>query len=407
MTFGRSARVVAALGCAILTSTAACTTDSGSSGGASGASGAAGNPSGDIPIGVIADMTGAAGLFGPPTKNVAELAVEQINAGGGVNGRKVVLTFSDGGTDPSIARENAQRLVQQQRVVALFGMFSSAASAAVLPVAKRGDVPFFYTPVWQGGICDANLFANGEVPSQQLGPVIPFVQQQTGRKSWYLLGNDYIWPRESFRQAKQYIAAAGGTVVGEDYVPLGTTDFSSQINAIRSSSGADVMIPALVGADAIAFEKQAHDAGLGNRQVQRLAILYEDNTRAAMGPDVTDGMFVSTGYDQAVDTPENKRFLADYAAKFGPSAPPVTTLSQQTYVAVKAWAKAADTARDTAIAGVGKALSGLELQAPAGTVTFGANHYTTQPIYVIKIEGGAATIVQTYRSTDPRQNCSF
>ncbi|MGH8110449.1 MAG: substrate-binding protein [Rhodanobacteraceae bacterium] len=360
-----------------------------------------------IPIGLMADLSGTAGLFGPPTRDVGELVVQQINAAGGVDGKQVKLIFMDSASDVTTTKSDAQRLVQQDHVAALFGEFNSAQSEAALSVAAPANVPYFYAPVWQGGTCNADLFANGEVPQQQLREVIPWVQQKTGRKKWYLLGDDYVWPHASFALAKQYITAAGGTVVGTSYVPLGTTDFSAEIAKIKSS-GADIMIPALVGSDAIAFEKQAFAAGMGNAQVQRLAILYEDNTRAAMGAKVTSGMFFSTGYDRVIDNPTNKAFLAAYHAKFGKSAPVMQTISEQPYVAILSWAKAANAAHATDLAAISKALSGMTIDAPAGTITWDANHYPTQPIYVDQIQpDGRAKIVKSYAAVSNGQTCKF
>lgn len=382
---------------------AACASTGGVPSATGGSSGAA-TSSGEISIGLMADLTGGSSLFGPPTEDAGELAVEQINAAGGIDGKKVNLIFLDSASSVTQAKQDAQRLVQQDHVSALFGMFSSAEREAALPVAQQAGVPFFYAPVWEGGTCDPDLFANGEVPSQQLGPVIPWVQQQTGKTKWYLLGDDYVWPHASFTQAEKYIKAAGGQIVGVDYVPLGTTDFTAAINKIRAS-GANIMIPALVGADAVAFEKQAYASGLGNSQVQRLAILYEDNTRAAMGAQVTAGMYFSTGYDKVISGTANAAFLSAYAKMFGAGAPVQTTLSEHAYAAIESWAKAASAAKTTGLAAITKAIAGLTVSTPGGPVTWG-NHYAAQTIYLDQIQpDGRAEIVKTFPDVSPDQAC--
>jgi ABC-type branched-subunit amino acid transport system substrate-binding protein len=395
--------------------TAACSSDAGTSaspashqtGLAGGSTPGAGTTGGTITIGVMADLSGTAGLFGPPSRDVAELAVAQINAAGGVNGKQVSMQFEDSASSTTTTKSGAQKLVQQDHVAALFGEYNSAQSQVALSVAAAANVPYFYAPVWEGGVCNPDLFANGEVPAQQLSQVIPWAQQNTGKKKWYLLGDDYVWPHDSFALAKQYITKAGGTVVGEDYVPLGTTDFSAEISKIQSS-GANIMIPALVGSDAIAFEKQAYNAGLSNSKVQRLAILYEDNTRGAMGAKITSGMYFSTGYDQVISNPTNAAFLKAYSAKFGKSAPVMQTLSEQVYLAIKSWAQAANAAHATDLAAISKAISGMTIQGPAGTITWDADHYTTQPIYVDQIQAdGTAKIVKSYPEMSNDQTCKF
>ena len=391
----------------VCTSLAACTSSgSGKDSTSDPSSGGRDAKAGTIPIGLIADSTGPAGLFGPPTNAVAELAVLQINDNGGINGKQVSLLSEDGATNPTTSKAAADRLINQQHVAALFAMTSTAQSQAVDPVAGAASVPYFYTPIWEGGVCEDHLFSQGEVPSQQLAPTIPWVQEKEDRKTWYLLGDDYAWPRNTFTLAKEYIEAAGGEVVGEDYVPLGTTDFSSVISKIRSS-GADVMIPALVGGDAIAFEKQAFDAGLGNDKVQRLAVLYEDNTRGAMGADVTAGMYFATNYDQSMDNDANAAFLDAYLEMFGSDADPVTTLSEHTYLAINAWAEAANQAKSTDLAPLSDALNGLVIDSPAGQVTF-EGHYLRQSISVVLVQDdGSAEVVETFDDVDPKQDCAF
>jgi urea transport system substrate-binding protein len=361
---------------------------------------------GTIVVGLIDDQTGPSALFGPPSTDVVKLAVAQLNQAGGVNGRRISLVTEDGATNPATSKAAAQRLIGQDHVTALFAMVSTAQSTAVAPVAKAASVPYFYTPIWEGGVCDADLFSTGEVPAQQLAPTIPWVQRRSGHKKWYLLGDDYSWPRQTFALAKKYIAAAGGKVVGEDYVPLGTTDYSAVISKIQNS-GADIMIPALVGSDAIAFEKQAYDAGLGNSVVQRLAVLYEDNTRGAMGAKVTAGMYFATNYDQTMGSAANTAFLSAYHGMFGAKAPAVTTLSEHVYVAVKAWSQAASAAKSTDLTPLAKALSDLRLDTPGGPVSFGADHYLTQSISVDQIQGnGTAKVVKTFDAVDPAQTCA-
>lgn len=369
------------------------------------------NESGDgnseISIGLLADFTGPASLFGEPAQLAAELAVSEINESGGVNGSNVNLVVGDEASDPSTGVSVVSRFIQQDEIVALFGEHNSATRDAVQPVAEADDIPYFYNAVNEGGVCATNLVVTGEVPSQQLSQSIPWVQEEAAANKWFLLGNDYVWPQTTFVAAKEYIKAAGGSVVGEEYVPLGTTDFQSIISKIRAS-GANVMIPALVGSDAVAFEKQAYDAGLGNEAVQRLGVLYEDNTRAAFGPEVAAGMFNAVGYDQAIQTEANKEFLAAYYEAFGKDAPPQTTVSVQTYVAIKAWAQAANDAESVEMDSMFNKLIGMSIDAPAGKVTFEKNRFMAQPIVITEnMPDGKASIVKSFESVQASEECSL
>jgi ABC-type branched-subunit amino acid transport system substrate-binding protein len=392
-----------AIAAATVLTVASCATDGGK-GSANAGSGA--EPTGDITIGLLTSMTGPAGLFGPATKNVAELAADEINAWGGVLGRMVRVVVGDAATNPDTGRQAATRLIQSDGASVLVGMHSSATRESALPVARSADTLYLYTPVFEGGTCDAHLFTNGEVPSQQLQQAIPWVEKTTGKNKWFLIGDDYVWGHKSLEMAERQIVESGGQVAGKAFVPLGTTDFQAVIQKIQQADP-DLVIPALVGGDAIAFEKQAFNAGVGNAAVQRLAILYEENTLAGMGPDVAAGMFTSLGYFQDLDTPANTAFRGAYMKKFGAQAPPVTSLSEQTYVAIKAWAQAANAAKSVAGAAVSSKLAGMSLDAPAGTVTFEQNRFATQPIFIGKARtGGGIKIEQTFPAVKADETCS-
>jgi urea transport system substrate-binding protein len=362
--------------------------------------------SGTATVGLVTDVTGADSIFGPPTLDVAELAVSQINAAGGVDGHTVKLAVQDDQSTPQGALQAAQQLVQSKHVSVLLSMDSSAAREAILPVASAAKVLYLYTPVFEGDACNADMFTNGEVPNQQLKEAIPYVEQATGKKKWYLLGDDYVYPEKSFEVARQYIKAAGGSVVGDTLVPLGTTDFQAVIQKIKAS-GANIMLPYLVGGDAIAFEKQAYAAGIGNSKIQRLAGLYPAQSLQAMGASVAAGMDVSMGYFQQVATKSNAAFIKAYTQKFGSNAPAVNSLSENTYVAIRAWADAANKAKSTAASSVTKALQGLELSAPAGNVTFQDNRYMTQPIYIAQAEAnGSIKILKDLGEITADQSCN-
>ncbi len=360
---------------------------------------------GTVRLGLVTDLTGPDAIFGPPTVDVAKLAVAQINAAGGIDGRKVQLLIEDDQSTPQGGLQAAQTLIEQDHVSALVSMDSSAVRQAILPLAETSNTLYLYAPVFEGDACSSVLFTNGEVPNQQLEPAIPWIQKATGRTKWYLLGDNYIYPQKSFQVAKKYIAAARGTVVGETFVPVGTTDYQAVIQKIKSS-GANIMLPYLVGSDAIDFEKQAYAAGLGNSKVQVLAGLYPAQSLAAMGAQVADGMDVSMGYFEQVPTAANAAFLEAYRAMFGANAPTVNSLSENTYVAIKAWGLAANKAKSTTVTALTKALEGLSFVAPAGKVTFQDNRYMEQPIYIAQSQAnGSLKIIKSFGDIPAKQTC--
>ena len=363
-------------------------------------------PAGEpVRIGILFSNSGPAGIFGPPTANIAILIEEDINAAGGINGRPVETVLADDATDPSVGRQAMEQLIDSDNVDVVLGTHSSATREAAKPLAEDANVLYIYAALYEGGECSPVMFNTGEVPSQQLAPVIPWMMDQTGGRTWFLLGNDYVWPRRSFELARQYIEAAGGEVVGEEFVPLGTQDFSSVAQQI-AGSGADLIFPALVGGDAIAFETQAVDFGIGQDAIPRLANIYEENVLGAMGPAVTAGMRVTMGYFKEVDNATNSEFVRRYYERFGAAAPPHATFSSHIYDAALLYAAAANAAGSTDTAAVAAALEGLSLSTPSGDIAITGSRHLAQPIYVAEIQSdGSQLIVKSFESVEPDETC--
>ena len=363
-------------------------------------------PSGEpVRIGILFSNSGPAGVFGPPVANIAELIEEDVNAAGGINGRPVETYLADDATDPAVGRQAMEQLIDSDGVDVVLGTHSSATRQAAKPLAEDADVLYIYAALYEGGECSSVMFNTGEVPSQQLAPVIPWMMEQTGGQTWFLLGNDYVWPRRSFELARQYIEGAGGEVVGEEYVPLGTQDFSSVAQRI-AGSGADLIFPALVGGDAIAFETQAVDFGIGQDAIPRLANIYEENVLGAMGPAVTAGMRVTLGYFKEVDSALNNDFVGRYYERFGADAPPHMTFSSHIYDAALLYAAAANAAGTTDTAAVAAAMEGLSLTTPTGDISITDSRHLAQPIYVAEIQDdGSQVIVQSFAAVAPDETC--
>ena len=365
-------------------------------------------PSGEpVRIGILFSNSGPAGIFGQPTANIAEFITEDINAAGGINGRPVEVFLADDATDPAVGAQAMEQLIESDGVDVVLGTHSSATREAAKPLAEDAGVLYIYTALYEGGECSGVMFNTGEVPSQQLAPVIPWMMDTTGGRTWFLLGNDYVWPRRSFELARQYIEGAGGEIVGEEYVPLGTQDFSSVAQRI-AGSGADLIFPALVGGDAIAFETQAVDFGIGQEAIPRLANIYEENVLGAMGPSVTAGMRVTLGYFKEVDNPANAEFVGRYFERFGSDAPPHMTFSSHIYDAALLYAAAANAAGSTDAAAVAAALEGLSLSTPTGDISVTGSRHLAQPIYVAEIQpDGSQLIVQSFPSVEPDETCEL
>ncbi|WP_419841142.1 substrate-binding protein [Candidatus Poriferisodalis sp.] len=360
-----------------------------------------------VRIGILFSNSGAAGVFGPPVANIAEMIEMDINAAGGINGRSVETFLADDATDPEVGRQAMEQLLDSDSVDVVLGTHSSATREAARPLAEAAGVPYIYAALYEGGECSPVMFNTGEVPSQQLKPAIPWMMEETGGAKWFLLGNDYVWPRRSFELAREYIEAAGGEVVGEEYVPLGTQDFSSVAQRI-AGAGADLIFPALVGGDAVAFETQAVDFGIGQEALPRLANIYEENVLGAMGPAVTAGMRVTLGYFKEIDNPANAEFVARYTELFGADAAPHSTFSSHIYDAALLYAAAANEAGTVGAGAVITAMAGQSLSTPTGDIAVTASRHLAQPIYIAEIgPDGSQTIVQEFAAVEPDETCEL
>lgn len=355
-----------------------------------------------LKVGVLIPKSGPAGLFGPSSENSATLAMEQINAGGGILGRPVELIFADVGGPPADAIQAAQKLWKSQGVEAFIGMHDSAVRGALVGVF-RGQVPYIYTPVYEGGQCSPGTYILGETPSQQLKPVIPWMAKTKGAKGWYLIGNDYNWPRDTNASAKTYIAETGGSVVGEEYLPFAVDNFDSNLARIKSS-GANAVLITLVGGASVGFNRAFASFGLSD-SVLRLGTLIEENTLQGIGAGNANRLYSSGGYFRNVDTAPAKAFAKAYAAKFGEGGATPNMLGESCYEGLMLLRALATKAGALTVAAMDKSAEGTTYDGPRGAVTMHHRH-VVRDVYLAEAEGTEFKIVQTFSNVDPGATCS-
>ena len=360
---------------------------------------------GPIKVGLLISFKGPGALFGPPTENAARLAVEELNADGGVLGRELELVVGDDQTDPKVGADVMNRLVNQDKVDLVIGMHSSATRVAVAPIPERANKLYLYTPVYEGTDCGSNAYYLGEVPNQQLAPSIPWMMEDTGEDSWYMIGSDYVWPRTEIPFAEKVVQEAGGSVAGVEYVPLGTSEFSASIAKVQRSNARLVLV-VVPGGDAVAFVKQAHDFGL-TKNVRLLTTIMEENTIAGIGGPAARGLRTALSYFQNLVSDANRDFLQRYRKQFGNDAPPQTSLSEGVYEAVHLVAQGAEEAGSLEVEDVVEAMAGQSFDGPAGRVELNAeNRHLKQHIYIAEADGNAEfRIVTDLGEIEPEVDC--
>lgn len=282
-------------------------------------------------VALLAPASGAAGLWGPSCIACATLATEAWNAAGGYLGREVRLTVIDASDESTRLEGDLSGLLADLDVRAIVGMCTSSVRERVTDTI--GDrLPFVYTPLYEGGPLPAGVMAIGETPQRQLLPAITMLTERYRLRRWFLVGNDYCWPRQSHALALRTLVARGSTVVGSRYVPLGQLDVERIIDEIRESD-AQAVLMSLVGQDAIDFSRAFGASGMAGR-VLRLSCAIEENGLLGIGPDHTEGLFVSSGYFASLETDANSAFRERYWTRFGERAPTLNALGQSTYEGV-------------------------------------------------------------------------
>lgn len=354
-----------------------------------------------LKVAVMIPQSGPAGLFGPSAKACAELAADTINARGGVLGRKIELMFGDAGLAPAEASQAALKLWRGSRAGAVIGMHDSAVRGALVGLFK-GQVPYFYTPVYEGGECAKGTYVTGETPQQQLEPVIPWIAAERKPTRWYLIGNDYVWGRNTNAAAKGYIQKTGAQVVGDEYLPFTVDNFDASLARIRDS-GADAVLVSLVGGSSVTFNKAFASFGLSDKAL-RLGSLIEENTLAGIGLANARNLYSSAGYFANLDTPAGKAFAAAYAKRFGPQAPALNGLAESTYEGFLMLEAVAKKAGSLDVARMDAASEGASYNGPRGPVTMKSRH-VQQDIYVADVTDKGFRVVKTFPRVSSGQSC--
>ncbi|MEO2204954.1 urea ABC transporter substrate-binding protein [Paenibacillus pabuli] len=337
-----------------------------------------------IKVGILHSLSGTMAISEVSVKDAEMLAIEEINAAGGVLGKQIEPVVEDGASDWPTFAEKAGKLLQQDKVAAVFGGWTSASRKAMLPVFEQNKGLLFYPVQYEGLESSPNIFYTGATTNQQIVPSVTWLLENRG-KTFYLLGSDYVFPKTANQVIKAQLEAEGGEVVGEEYTPLGHTDYSTIISKIKAAKP-DVVYNTLNGDSNVAFFKQLKDAGITSEQMTTLSVSVAEEEIRGIGADVLKGHLASWNYYQTTDTPENKTFVEKYKEKYGAdrvTADPI----EAGYVAVYLWKAAVEKAGSTDVEKVREAAKGLEFDAPEGKVTVdGENQHIYKTVRIGEVQ---------------------
>ena len=336
-----------------------------------------------VKVGVLHSLSGTMAISEVSVANATELAINEINEAGGVLGSQLEIVLEDGASEPAVFAQKAQKLIENDGVVTVFGGWTSASRQAMLPVFESSSNLLWYPVQFEGNECSPNIMYSGAQPNQQALPALDWAFEQ-GYTKFFLIGSDYVYPQTANFILNTHIADRGGEVLGEEYIPLGDTNFSSVINKV-SSAQPELIFNTLNGDSNVAFFKQMEAAGIDAETLPIMSFSIAEQEAQAMGVDLVAGNYAAWNYFQSLDNEANAAFIEAYQAAYGEDAV-VTDPMIHGYVNVYLWKAAVEAAGSFEVDAVREAAYGLSLEdSPMGTITVDDNQSISQTVYVGQI----------------------
>jgi urea transport system substrate-binding protein len=329
-----------------------------------------------VTVGQLHSATGTMAISETGSIEAEQLAIEQINASGGILGRKIKIIVEDGASDWPTFAEKAKKLLESDHVAAVFGCWTSASRKAVLPVFEKDNGMLYYPTFYEGLEQSKNVIYTGQEATQQILAGLDWIAKEKNAKTFYLIGSDYIWPRTSNKIARKHIEnVLKGTVVGEEYYALGSTSFGSLINKIKLKKP-DVIYAIIVGGSNVAFYKQLHAAGITSDKQTLLTISTTEDEALGIGGENLVGFYSAMKYFQSLQNPNNEAFVKAFKAKYGDKAV-IGDVTQAAYLGPWLWKATVEKCGSFDIDKVAAASSGVEFKgAPEGYVRIhDSNHH--------------------------------
>src|SRR6202007_1014436 len=331
-------------------------------------------PDSEVTVGILHSVTGTMASPEPGSVQAEKLAIDQINAAGGVLGRKIKFIQEDGASDWPTFAEKAKKLLVNDKVASVFGCWTSASRKAVLPVFEQYNGMLYYPTFYEGLEQSKNVIYTGQEATQQILAGLDWVVNEKKAKTFYLLGSDYIWPRTSNKIARKHIEKKGLTVVGEEYFPLGHTQFNSVINKIKLKKP-DVIYAIIVGGSNVAFYKQLKAAGIDLSKQTLLTISVTEDEIDGIGGENIAGAYACMKYFQSLDNPNNKAFVPAFKKMWGEKTV-IGDVTQAAYLGPNLWKLSAEKAGSFDVDKIVAAAPGVEFKgAPEGYVRIHENHH--------------------------------
>jgi urea transport system substrate-binding protein len=358
-----------------------------------------------VTVGILHSITGTMAISETGSVQAEKLAIKQINELGGVLGRQIEVIQEDGASDWPTFAEKARKLLVNDKVASVMGCWTSASRKAVLPVFEQHNGFLYYPTFYEGLEQSPNVIYTGQEATQQIIAGLDWVKETKGANTFYLLGSDYIWPRTSNKIARKHIEEfLGGKVVGEDYYPLGHTQFNSVINKIRLKKP-DVIYAIVVGGSNVAFYKQLKAAGIDMTAEDPvlLTISVTEDEILGIGGENMEGAYACMKYFQSLDNPNNAAFVSAFKEMWGEDIV-IGDVTQAAYLGPWLWKAAVEKAGSFDVDKVREAQVGIELDtAPEGYVKVHENHHlwSKTRVGLAKADGQYEVVFETAELVEP------
>jgi urea transport system substrate-binding protein len=331
---------------------------------------------GTLKVGILHSLTGTMRNSESPVVEATLMALDEVNQQGGVLGRKLEPIVADGESNSQRFAAEAERLISDEKVAAIFGCWTSAARKTVRPVVEKHNHLLIYPIQYEGLEDSPNILYTGAVPNQQIMPAVQYAAGILRKRRLFLVGSDYVFPRSANYIIRGELSKFPEvTIVGEHYLPLGSVDAENAVQEIVASK-ADLILNTINGDSNVAFFRELRQAGITPDKVPTISFSIAENELRNLDPRQMAGDYAAWSYFHNVDTPENAVFVKSFQARFGPQRR--TSGPQQTaYFSVHLWAQAANAAGSTEAAAVRQAIKGRSFKAPEGTVQVDAENLHT------------------------------
>jgi len=353
-----------------------------------------------IKFGSILDTSGIFEAYGKPMEKAHQLAIDEINAAGGLLGKKIEMIPYDTQSNMALYTQYARRMTRRDKVDVVHGGILSASREAIRPTLRKAKTLYFYNTTYEGGVCDRNVFCTGTTPAQQSAILVPETIKRWGKKI-YVLAADYNYGQITSNWVKHYAKKAGGEVIQADFFPLNVSDFGSTIAKIQKAKP-DMVMAVLVGAAHLGFYRQWAAAGMKGKIPIASTTMSSGNDHRILTAAEGDGVMVCQSFSPEADLPSVKSFMSGYAKKFG-NTDDLHEIGASSYDGVRLWAEGVKKAGSLDRMKVIQALeTGISYTGPTGKVTIDPKtHHVTHDMHLIEVKNQKLNVIKSYSQIPP------